>query len=1343
MGKYFNKENDSNTNLQASEFVVRDGVLMKYNGNSESVEVPGNVRKICSGAFSGCGFISTLNIPDSVEEIEFYTFCSCYSLKKVTVGLGMTVIPMGCFAELPMLEEVILTDKIEQIDDFAFRNCKSLTNIVFRNIQYRDPITAAEKGRAFELRLAGLSPKIEYIGDTCSTPKIKKIGNYAFRGCTALDVEDIKANAIDVGYEAFDAPIVETVVEDDLDTVDIDDATEIVEDTTLIVSEETDLFEALDDGEESIEEDIDTSNVSETVEVIDEENDIADEDSDRTVVIETADDEYKSDIEHKDFATEDIDVVLQPIIEDPVVKIETIATDDAEPEKEDVADEDTVDELDAPIIEGVELKDGQIYYGGECIEDASIAVLNLSARSYNCMCRAQVKEFGGGTVDVKVSDLLAYTRGALMQVRNLGKKSAEEIVEKLQNYVLERASGQATIAVGERITLAPQYEVVDNVIVHIQTGKVVPNVHISRLSLSVRAMNSLARGEITLLSELMQLTPRQLQNFPNMGAKTVLEIADYVPKYLDAHQVDEIVEEHTVEALPGTFYVSMLPDELTDIPTLGSGYAFVDGMIVGRRTLKAIPDEPITALDLSVRSYNCLTHSGRKMISDLIGLPFEEFKQIRNLGALSSNEIQEKLELYLDDKISKSNISTVLDSKVSATDVLKIFGEHEYEELSVEMLCTLLEDAEETDGLKVIARLCDEGRLEKRDELYALAHPSFLKIVLELEEKYSDYGLDERSASVIKLRADGATLEEVGSITNTTRERVRQIEKRAFWRLIQGGNAKLEEDKFAYLFTTYLVDKEFFFDYLQESKQLWYYLNLRYDDGKTHLSAALEDKKIPIEQRRAIEKFVYRGYIQIDGVYVPAQRGDIEDCVLEKCCKDEVSLDEFFDLYSSFLEEYAITDERLQVTETTRTTRANRLSDSMKLLWKQNQRIRYYDIEGGEYDELLDALNLEQYSDVEISTRKFILDYPDLMERYDIRDEYELHNLLKKIKADQTVARMQFGRMPHILFGEFNRDDFVKKMLFANAPIRGEELASKISAELGFRSDTVYLGWFSCISEYFRHGIYSIDYEEMPENHMSALKAALADDFYYMTEVSKIYKSVAEDADEKFLNSYNLKRMGFVVADTYIVQNHPTADAYFVHSLTSNDITNVAPISKRYSALTTYSLCLARLKDDLDIIEFEPYQYINIRKLEKLGITKEKLIEYRDCAWSFLSDDEFFSVKSLVGDGFDHELHSLGFMDLFYASILKSDKRFAWQRVGGAVVFNPRNEQFSVHDFLVHYINNVKSINIDDLVEELREKFGIELERSDVVQKVKGSLVYYDSIMETLYNSYETYYEEI
>jgi hypothetical protein len=177
--------------------------------------------------------------------------------------------------------------------------------------------------------------------------------------------------------------------------------------------------------------------------------------------------------------------------------------------------------------------------------------------------------------------------------------------------------------------------------------------------------------------------------------------------------------------------------------------------------------------------------------------------------------------------------------------------------------------------------------------------------------------------------------------------------------------------------------------------------------------------------------------------------------------------------------------------------------------------------------------------------------------------------------------------------------------------------------------------------------------------------------------------------------------------------------------------------------MTTYSLCLARLKENLDIIEFEPYQYINIRKLQKLGVTKEKLFNYRDCVWSFLNSDDFFSVKSLIRDGFDHELHSLGFMDLFYATILKSDKRFTWQRIGNAVVFNPRRDQFLVHDFLVAYVESVKSINIDEMVSELNERYGIEFDRWDITTHVKGSSVYYDSIMETLYADYDTYYEEI
>ena len=56
----------------------------------------------------------------------------------------------------------------------------------------------------------------------------------------------------------------------------------------------------------------------------------------------------------------------------------------------------------------------------------------------------------------------------------------------------------------------------------------------------------------------------------------------------------------------------------------------------------------------------------------------------------------------------------------------------------------------------------------------------------------------------------------------------------------------------------------------------------------------------------------------------------------------------------------------------------------------------------------------------EFSTLKIFRDYPELMKEYDIRDEYELHNYLKKIWPSEN-ASVKFGRMPTINVGELNK----------------------------------------------------------------------------------------------------------------------------------------------------------------------------------------------------------------------------------------------------------------------------------------------------------------------------------
>nr|UAD85858.1 RNA polymerase subunit alpha [Gracilaria ferox] len=60
----------------------------------------------------------------------------------------------------------------------------------------------------------------------------------------------------------------------------------------------------------------------------------------------------------------------------------------------------------------------------EEINQILIEELQLSVRAYNCLKRAQIHS---------ISDLLDYSQDELLEIKNFGQKSAEEVIEALQN----------------------------------------------------------------------------------------------------------------------------------------------------------------------------------------------------------------------------------------------------------------------------------------------------------------------------------------------------------------------------------------------------------------------------------------------------------------------------------------------------------------------------------------------------------------------------------------------------------------------------------------------------------------------------------------------------------------------------------------------------------------------------------------------------------------------------------------------------------------------------------------------------------------------------------------------
>ncbi len=70
---------------EQGDFVIENGVLLHYRGEETEVVIPEGVIKISQAAFLSAGDITSIHLPESLEEIESMAFANVLSLKSITV----------------------------------------------------------------------------------------------------------------------------------------------------------------------------------------------------------------------------------------------------------------------------------------------------------------------------------------------------------------------------------------------------------------------------------------------------------------------------------------------------------------------------------------------------------------------------------------------------------------------------------------------------------------------------------------------------------------------------------------------------------------------------------------------------------------------------------------------------------------------------------------------------------------------------------------------------------------------------------------------------------------------------------------------------------------------------------------------------------------------------------------------------------------------------------------------------------------------------------------------------------------------------------------------------------
>lgn len=204
-----------------NKMTVVNDLLLDASECGESIEIPREIRRICSWAFAGNDKLREIRFLSDQIIVDEFAFRNCFNVRKITMADGKTYILHDIHVRkdntLPDLVRQIFTDCINcfktdkednllvstgNIKNLIFvKGIKSIGKEVYKDCKLLESITLSEDterigNNAFE--------NGKWLREVKNAIGVKEIGDFAFSGCQSLEKIELSDSLRILGKRSFE-----------------------------------------------------------------------------------------------------------------------------------------------------------------------------------------------------------------------------------------------------------------------------------------------------------------------------------------------------------------------------------------------------------------------------------------------------------------------------------------------------------------------------------------------------------------------------------------------------------------------------------------------------------------------------------------------------------------------------------------------------------------------------------------------------------------------------------------------------------------------------------------------------------------------------------------------------------------------------------------------------------------------------------------------------------------------------------------------------------------------------------------------------------------------------------